>query len=241
MRLLPAARIIILGAIFLGIQFDAGCKKAEDYEPPEDTLIAAPAPPNLSYPEHEFVFMPELYPFYIQLEWDSVAGAEIYERELICGTSPPTYIITTETYYVLAIGIALGTGEYYWRIRASSSAWQGGYTDWSGQRNVEVRTKPSPPNLRSPPDSSVIYFDSLPPAIDCIWQRRSDEEYYEFQYYRDSILIEHVMITDTTYAIPIDEAGEYSWRVRAGSAHWQSQTDWSDRWCFRIILNRLRR
>ncbi len=237
-RLLKLVRKIAGLSFFLILLITAsrqiGCRNPHDFEPPEDSLITHPDPPTLLEPEHQFVFMPGSYPYIIRLSWTTVEGAEIYERELIQDTFPPTYVNTQQSWYDLAV---FDIDAFSWRIRASSSDWQGGYTEWSEQKSFEVRFRPSPPQLLYPLDGAVFNFDSLPQTIEFTWRPTSDEQFYEFQLYYDSLLIEQTPINDTVYPFEVYDPGEYYWCIRAGSNHWQYYTDWSNPWDFTVIVD----
>jgi len=227
-------RIIFLLTLILFIHLNSGCKNPSAYEPPPDSLIPPPDAPNLIAPAKDFVIMPDTSFYCIRLEWDSIEGVETYERELTYDTFPPTTVILSTNFYVLAI---MNLGKHSWRVRASSSDWQGGYTAWSETWGFEVRPQPPPPQLLYPPDSTVFYFDDLPQIIGFTWNHVEDEQFYDFQFFLDSTLIEQLTVYATTYPMSIYDPGKYSWRVRAGSQHWQNYTDWSELWDIEIILN----
>ena len=237
-------RVIKSTAILSGLIFifsilmftNVNCKNPNDFKPPEDTLIYPPSAPTIIQPADSFVFMDTSLPIYPHIGWDSTPGAEMYEFEPTFRNYNPNVITTTRNYYDMGIIDTAKFGHYNWRVRASSSLWKGGYTDWTAKRMFEVRYLPHPPHLIYPVYGQIFTSDSLPVLIQFQWSTTSDEEYYEIELQQDTITFYNDIAPNNYYDYIFADTGSYSWRVRAGSSHWQLKTGWSENRPFQINL-----
>jgi hypothetical protein len=240
------ARILLLTAAVCGIVLfysPHGCKDPSEYEPPPDTLYPPPNAPQLISPIDRYVFMdPDAQPglsFFIEVEllWDSVVDAEIYELELITDDLPPNIIHYPENHWPFVIhDDVTKLCDYQWRVRAGNAQWEA-RTDWSEQWHFEARWRPFGPQLLSPLNYSIIYIDSLPSSVDLIWSTVSDEEYYEVSLFIDTILVEYVNTFSTTYTCIIEDTALYRWQIRAGSSLWQ-HFSFPSSWHFFVRLSK---
>ncbi len=91
---------------------------------------------------------------------------------------------------------------------------------------------PSAPKLISPPNDTILYFQTpFPHDIKLKWSIIEGVEYYQWQIANDSTIlpdapIKNVEECSTTYVI--GRNGFYFWRVRAYSHNWTWYTDWSE-------------
>lgn len=216
-----------VGALVL-LTLSGRCKDPDDFAPPEDTLSPPPGPPQLQSPMDHYVFMTPFaevedgrFIIEISLSWDMVAGAEVYELELITGDLPP-YIIHCEdnSYYFQIINDFSKLCDYLWRVRAGSTQWDD-MTDWSEQWHFEARFQPWGPKLLTPLPDEVIMVDSLPVIVALMWYLIEDEQCYEVQIFNHGVLIDSSIVYAMTYECLIDSTETYAWQVRAGSALWQ--------------------
>jgi len=230
---------VISGLIFIVlilILTNVQCKNPNDYKPPEDTLIFPPSAPTIVQPADSFVFMAISMPIYLHIGWDSTPGVEMYEFELTFENNNPNVIVASRNFYDMAILDDIKFGFYYWRVRASSPLWKGGYTDWIAKRMFEVRWPPHHPFLIYPAYGQVLTFDSFPASIQFQWDKVSDEEYYEIELQKDTITFYNDIAVNNNFDFIYADTGSYSWRVRAGSVHWQFKTEWSETRPFQIFL-----
>jgi hypothetical protein len=231
--------MVISGLIFIILVLiltNVKCKDPNDFAPPEDTLIFPPAAPINIQPADSFVYMAIVMPTYLRISWDSTPGAEMYEFELTYNNYNPNVIVASRNFLDMAFLSDIKFGPYFWRVRASSPLWKGGYTDWTTKRMFEVRWLPHPPFLIYPAHGQILTFDSMPVPIQFQWDTVSDEEYYEIELQQDSIIIYNFIATNNYYEYIFADTGSYSWRVRAGSVHWQYKTEWSETRPFQINL-----
>lgn len=221
--------IIILGAVvlFLIIGLHTGCRDPYDYEPPPpDTLIHSPAAPVLLYPPDSFVFMTETPYVDIIMRWATVDSAEQYLLEF------GGYTISLDTNSWAGID-NIEFGPYHWRVKAASSRWIDGYTDWSETRILDTKPIPEPPLLSEPYDGAVFH-DSLPRGVRFTWCNVAHAHYYEFELFLDTNLFCVENPSTTECIIYLDLPGQYYWHVRTNDELWQYNTDWSELWSFRI-------
>ena len=231
---------LVMVCVLMTVVFDTGCKDPHEYEPPEDTLLTPPGPPLLVHPPDDFVFMdPEALPgesfsISVQLDWDEVAQAELYELELITDTLPPnTIYCDSNQWYFLISNDTTKLCDYSWRVRAYSSAWQY-FTEYTEQRHFEARWRPFAPQQRYPLYNENIHVDSFPAQIDFVWFRTQDEEFYELRIFRDTVLINNPIVPDTHYLATVSDTGSYTWQVRADNQYWQYPSFWSPLWYFTV-------
>ena len=227
-----AFAVIIFSFIFI-----PGCKNPNEFRPPEDTLAPPPVPPQLISPADSFVTMTEEFNYYVDLNWTNIADAEIYLLE-IEGDVYPKQVFTLDTNHLkFGILIAEMLGKYTWRVCAGSTAWEGSYTGWSQAWEFEARWRPQPPMLKLPPDGLIFYYDSLPMDIELKWNVVQDEQDYELEVYWNSMLLFQTTIQKNFFLFSVEDAAVYTWRVRACSAHWQYNTEWSEAWSFEVRPN----
>jgi len=222
-------RAIIIVALCGTVLFytPQGCKDPSQYAPPPDTLYPPPGAPQLISPIDHYIFMdPDatMYsPFFIEVEllWDSVENAEIYELEIITDNLPPNIIHCESNYWILVIhdDITKLCG-YQWRVRAGSAQWEA-MTDWSEQRHFEARWRPYGPELISPTNYEIINIDTLPSFVELTWLPIGEAEYYEVSVFIDTTLVDYSLTALTTYTYIIEDTTLYRWQIRAGSSLWQ--------------------
>jgi hypothetical protein len=238
--------LLLLAALCSGmlIYSPHGCKNPSQYEPLPDTLCPPPGRPQLLDPIDHYVFMdPDALPgssFYIEVElnWDTVANAEIYEIELITDDLPANIIHCTTNYWIFIIhNDTTKLCDYQWRVRAGSVHWET-MTEWSEQRHFEARWRPFGPQLLSPANYSIINIDSLPSLVELTWNPVSDEEYYEIKVLIDTLLVDDNFAFTTTYSCLVEDTALYSWQIRAASPLWQYFSFPSASWYFFVHLNK---
>jgi len=204
-----------------------GCKDPSEFEPPSDSLYPPPEPPQLSSPMNHYVFMdPDAMPgtsffIYVDLQWDAVADAEVYQLELVTDTLPPNIMIceNNSRFFVIHDDVTK-LCEYHWRVRAGSSQWEA-MTDWSQQWYFEARWCPFGPELISPVNYSTIMVDSLPALLAMQWNIITEAEFYEVKIFADSLLIDSNVVFSNSYEFVVQDTSMYCWQVRAGSSFWQ--------------------
>ncbi|MCK4250904.1 hypothetical protein KAX97_05625 [candidate division WOR-3 bacterium] len=233
-------KAIFILSISLIVYLQPGCKDSSEYEPPEDTLLIPPDPPQLISPINGFVIMFESVApdTYYELKWTKVEQAEGYQMEFTTDAFPPL-MVEFET-NVCTIWIYDDTAgrlyDYYWRVRANSSAWEW-FTEWSEQWSYETRMRPNGPQPLHPPNDTTIYVDSLPIEIDVQWDTIQDEEFYQVMIFEDSSIYDLVTVNSNSYVVFVYDTAQYSWQVRAGSSLWQYYSYWSNLWYFRVRYN----
>ena len=124
-----ATGIMIISTIILLMGLNPGCKDPEDYKPPDEPLIPPPPPPQLLHPPNgnSYVWFEG---FTLEFDWNAIAYAELYETQIDTLDSFTSSNIYTSTDNNLVLSFD-DFDDYYWRVRAGSSSWQGWYTDWS--------------------------------------------------------------------------------------------------------------
>jgi|GEM_PF-607239 len=236
LRRTPLISILAVTIVFVWMLVYSRCKDADEFEPPPDTLVAPPAAPEIASPVNDFVFMPPYFPFDIILEWDALAQAERYELEITRGSDVPYAIMLDYDFSIYRVYLdTIYFHQYKWRVRATSSEWIGGVTEWSGQRAFEVRDRPRWPTLLMPANGSVFYSDSLGVYLTCRWDTVSDEQFYEIKFMKDTTVVEQNTSSYPQYDFVAYDTGTYYWAVRAGSSLWQQYSWWAAPWSFTVI------
>jgi len=217
--------VTIIGfCLIMGLH--SGCRDPYDFEPPPDSLVQPPAAPILLYPPDSFVFMTETPYVDIIMQWSTVDSAEKYLLEF----GSDTIMVDTPSWYGYD---NIEFGPYHWRVKASSSRWTGGYTEWSETRHFDTRPKPEPPLLIQP-FNDTIFNDSLPRGLLFIWKSVDDARYYELQLFLNNNLIVYEIYSSTECSLYIESPGQYYWHVKTSDPRWQYNTDWSEPWSFRV-------
>jgi len=178
--------------------------------------------------------------FFIEIEllWEPVENAEIYELELITEGLPANIIHCLDnSWYFVIHDDQTKLCEYIWRVRAGNSRWEA-MTDWSEIWYFETRWRPFGPELLSPVNYALIIVDSLPSFVELMWDTVSDEEFYETKIFIDTILIDSNKIYNTLYNFLAEDTAVYWWQVRAGSSLWQHFAIPRDSFCFFVRLSR---
>lgn len=224
----------IVGVILL-VNFNPGCRDPHDFEPPEDSLVPPPAPPQHLAPAESTVFMVEGFPHTIHFEWSELVDANYYELEITVASFPPAIVPLDSTSWTLYIRDTHRLHDHTWRVHASSPRWTW-FTDWSEPWHFDVRFRPPGPELISPPQASTVYLDSLPNAVYLYWHPRSDETFYEVMVYKDTTLVYQDIVYDTIYWAYVDDTVQYLWQVRASSPKWEKYSYWSALWNFWVAL-----
>ncbi|UCG61661.1 MAG: T9SS type A sorting domain-containing protein [Candidatus Zixiibacteriota bacterium] len=190
-----------------------------------------PPPPVLVYPDDGAEFDE---PAQLTLDWEDVSGAVSYQVQVDDENSfsaPVLYdvqdIIQSEW-----LTPELGSGIYYWRVRASDGRIFGG---WSEIRSFMVGVPPQEPILYMPVDGSTIKTAMV-----------------LLQWYQIEGVTEYLVEVDDNMYFQSPErtaqvdmcpgglceweiypplvGGLYYWRVRANQADWP----WSETWSFRV-------
>ncbi len=227
---------VLAAAFCVWMTIQPGCRDPNDFEPPEDTLLPPPDAPIPRSPADNFVTMHTGKNYYVTMNWDSVAGAEIYVVEIAGDAGDPQYYHLDSTGLRFCILIADMLGHYQWRVCAGSSSWQGGYTEYSPLRNFEARAQPDGPVLVYPPDGVVFYLSSLPCDLTLRWDSVQDEEFYDLEVYQGADTVENGTSGLAYYTIALENQGTYTWHVRANSQYWQYPGNWSPWFTFFVVL-----
>jgi hypothetical protein len=221
---------------FVCVFVNLRCENPDEFEPPPDTLVTPPAAPGLTSPMDKFVIMPSDFPYDIILDWDTLTRAEKYELEITrSGDTPYAISLDYDSSIFRVYPDTIYFHRYKWRVRATSSEWIGGVTEWSGERAFEVRQRPPPPSLLLPPDGSVFNLDSLSVYFNCRWDTVSDEQFYEIKFMKDTTVVEQNTSPYPQYDFIVYDTGTYYWTVRAGSSLWQQYSFWAGPWSFTVI------
>jgi hypothetical protein len=160
------------------------------------------------------------------LTWNAVGGATFYGVQLATESSfaVPLFNDTTVTGTSRATGVLAGNTDYYWRVRARSSA---GSSDWAVTRKFTTGALPLPgtPTLVSPPNFAGFF--TLPQLV---WTSSSFAANYQVQLSTDpgfSVISQNdSTLTDTTRAAVGVVLGTNYWRVRARNA--TGVSNWSE-------------
>ncbi len=137
-------KIFSVCIIIICINLNPGCKSPKEYEPPPDTLISPPAPPQPLYPPYDTSYWfgqgGQGWDFVVVVfEWTAVDGTQYYELELAStasfGTSVFYSIKTSSTKTTVRI---YSPTEVYWHVRAESPQWKW-FTNWSEVWYFRVR------------------------------------------------------------------------------------------------------
>lgn len=134
------SKIIFLSAIILCINLNPGCKDPDEYAPPQDSLVQAPAPPQLiTPPDSDVVSLTMGLGVDVYFEWSAIADAEFYEIDV---SNDEAFSIVIQHHKVYAHSATLTfdfPGDYFWRVRAYSPLWTW-YTIWSEARYFWITT-----------------------------------------------------------------------------------------------------
>lgn len=228
---------IILIAIVLLFNVNPGCKDPHDFEPPEDSLVPPPDPPEHIGPQNNFVFMTEGTPMevVIDFEWTDLEDANYYELEITGESYPPVTVYLDSNSWTWYVRDTHRVRPHSWRVHASGPHWTW-FTEWSEPWYFEIRYRPQGPQQISPPAESTVYLDTLPNVVALYWHRISDETFYQVHVYKDTMLLYQDIVYDTVYWAYVDETVQYSWQVCAGSSMWQYYSHWSPLWNFWVAL-----
>jgi len=226
--LFKAVPAIMCALTFLFIAFNVTCKTPED-DNPNDSLLYAPAPPQLIAPADSYNFMTEAANLYYTLRWEDVDSAQAYE--LVLNNS----MIVLDSNSFLGYIDQNHFGETRWRARAASTRWKTGYTEWSDTLIFFTSHPAFPPPQILPPYDAQIVSDSVTAHVGFEWDAVVRAQYYELEIYYDSALIYTVQMGQFWDSVYLDDTGRYEWRVKAGSSHWQMSGQWSDLWPFSVV------
>jgi hypothetical protein len=209
------------------------CKDPNDFEPEFDSLIPPPDPPELLSPENGYVFM--RLGCYVRLEWAEIEQANLYFVEYQIDTFP-AYVKQRDSTFYDVIMDEYRYGIHTWRVKASSPYWEW-MTDYSELWQFELRPWPPGPELISPEHNEIIYVDSFYSPVELVWDTVQDEEFYEYQVFKDTVLYAMDIVYANTCQIYIDDTTHYKWKVRCGSSKWEVDSRWSDTRFFHIRFN----
>ncbi|UCC12349.1 MAG: hypothetical protein JSW02_02095 [candidate division WOR-3 bacterium] len=234
---------VVLCIVMLGIfslSSFQGCKDPEEFEPDQDTLVPPPEPPELLEPTDGFVYNvvidPFNYSYDVLLEWTAVDGNELYEVELTTDTFPPVVVNSPTSSLIITFRDLHRLCEHHWRVRAGSIHWTN-FTEWSDPRTFELRMRQDGPLLISPEHDTIISVDSLPIMVTLVWDTLQDEEFYVIEIYEHSVFYDQYIWSENSITIELDETGQYTWRVKAGSSLWALDSYWSSTWQFTVEYN----
>ncbi len=233
-RILAGTAIVV----FLAVLFlPAGCQNPNDFKPPEDTLLPPPPAPSILAPPDSYLFIPVVFPAYVNLQWSEIESAEVYQVELARIGDTATLRNVDSSYYSIGFPDDTRFGNYVWRVRASSTRWLNGYTAWSPYFHFGIAYQPRGPLLIKPEWAESIFVDTLPKNVAMEWTRVRDETFYDVKIFLDSLAVVESVTGDTFYEFWADEPGHYYWQVRANSWHWQMPGRWAYS-NFYLVLNK---
>ena len=99
------------------------------YEDPN--LPDPPDPPVTTYPR-DGQQLNYAYPDTVTLAWNGVSGASTYDVSVYSDSNLVTVHAQEENLSRTTFDVIFRRwGIFYWRVRAKSTRWKGGYTDWS--------------------------------------------------------------------------------------------------------------
>jgi hypothetical protein len=223
--------IILPGLIFtlvMVLGLSVTCKNPEDDNPDGDTLLYSPVAPRLIAPADSYNFMTDASNLNYILKWEAVDSAQAYELVL----NNNTLVLDSNSF--LGYIDQNHFGETRWRVRATSTRWKTGYTEWSDTLVFFTSHPPNPPEQILPPYDAQIVSDSITAYVGFEWGAVVRAQFYELEIYYDSALIYSISMPQFTDSVYLDDTGRYEWRIRAGSSHWQMPGRWSDPWPFFI-------
>ena len=217
--------ILIAMLIFCALCIITGCdKKVID---PDETLPS----PSLGGPTDGTSFATDPPTF----QWNTVTDAVEYEVVVDDNSdfsSPVICICTGSVQYTPPT--ALGSGTYYWRVRAKNAAEE--WSTWSGVCTFTITASssaPAAPTLRTPADESST--DDTTPAFD--WDTVSGAASFQIVVDNDNTFSSPEISQNTTSssytATSALSTSTFYWKVRAKNAsdQWGS---WSSVWSFTI-------
>jgi hypothetical protein len=99
------------------------------YEDPN--LPDPPDPPVTVYPR-DGQWLSFAYPDTVTLAWNGVGGANTYDVIVYSDSNLVAIHAQGENLSRTTLDVVFPRwGVFYWRVRAKSTRWKGGYTDWS--------------------------------------------------------------------------------------------------------------
>jgi len=192
--------------------------------------IDPPTAPTLASPENGSTQQPTT----IELQWNSVSGAETYNLQVATDSLFSSILIDDEGISGTSHQVSLGSDtKYYWHVQAENLAGASSYSDtWSF--TTEFVAAPSAPELLSPANDAI----NVPTAASLVWHTSNGATRYHLQVATDS-LFENFVVNDSTLSDTTREANfgsfiTYYWRVRAMNVGGAS--DYSSAWNFRTIF-----
>ncbi len=136
-------KLLIILVIILCIDSIQGCRDPYDFEPPEDSLLPAPDPPQLLWPRDSIYYhLPnDTDSVHITFNWSTIEDIEFYEWEIDTSAifSRTAWSRRTE-YDTITFGFTaddMFTKTYYWHVRAASDLWFW-WTEWSETRTFII-------------------------------------------------------------------------------------------------------
>lgn len=178
----------------------------------------------------------ENQPDSLTFEWSSAADVVVYDFQLSTDAAFETLIADSSgiTETKLTISNLSYSKGYYWRVRADYPSLKG---NWSEVFTFKVMDDiPSRPNSTVP--DSAAYDVSLKPTFS--WEAVEYADSYQLQlsftHHFDSLIIDKLNITETTYKLVENElhpGSIYYWRIRAENE--SGFGDWSDSLSFLTV------
>ncbi len=193
--------------------------------------VPPPPPPVLVYPDDGAQFDD---PAQLTLDWEDVTGAASYHVQMDDDVDFIDPLLVDQEGIEVSEWTTpqLGTGNYYWRVRATDGELYGG---WSDTRSFTVGSPPEAPILYMPTDGSTI----MTAMVTLQWYQIDGVPEYlvevddnmDFSSPERSVQVSACSGGMCEWEIyPPLVGGLYYWRVRANLADWP----WSETWSFRV-------
>jgi hypothetical protein len=126
-----ALRFLLFSLVIFLIDLNSGCKNPDEYAPPQDSLVAPPAPPQLIVPaDSELFSQTPGIAMDIYFEWSAVTDAQYYQIQVALDVAFNNTLFDENVYARSVTLTFYQTGEFFWRVRAYSPLWTW-YTSWS--------------------------------------------------------------------------------------------------------------
>lgn len=124
-------KFVLCALVIFLINLNPGCKNPDEYAPPQDSLVAPPAPPQLIAPaDSELFSQTPGIAMNIYFEWSSVTDAQYYQIQVALDVAFNNTLFNENVYAHSTTLTFYQPGEFFWRVRAYSPLWTW-YTNWS--------------------------------------------------------------------------------------------------------------
>ncbi|MDR9388210.1 MAG: T9SS type A sorting domain-containing protein, partial [Balneolaceae bacterium] len=185
--------------------------------PPSPGVVSLSSPANnasglSNKPTLQWDIEPYAYAYDVQVSKDE------FERLEVSQTTEGTSLSPSVDY----------NQSYSWRVRATNET---GVGEWSATRTFATEDAPAPgvTTLSFPSDAST----DIAPDTSFVWQPTTYASSYVIEIRTDADELTTDTVKTTSYAMSLDNATSYSWRVKAFNS--KGSGAWSDTWSFTTV------